>query len=114
MSLLAIGTVAFNTIETPTDSRERILGGSATFFSYAASFFTPVRLVGMVGQDWPDRYSELLSSRGIDLSGLIRHPTQKTYFWHGRYSNNLQDREPLFWELNETVLASFAVSGFSL
>lgn len=68
----------------------------------------------MVGQDWPDRYSELLSSRGIDLSGLIRHPTQKTYFWHGRYSNNLQDRETLFWEPNGTVLASFAVSGFSL
>jgi sugar/nucleoside kinase (ribokinase family) len=100
MTLLAIGTVAFDSIDTPFDTRSRILGGSATYFSYAASFFVPVRLVGMVGKDWPDRYSQLLADRGIDLTGLIQHPTNDTYFWHGRYSQDLQDRETLVWNVN--------------
>lgn len=100
MSLLAVGTVAFDTIETPTDRRDRILGGSATFFSIAASLFTHVRLVGMVGKDWPIAYSELLSSRGIDLAGLFVHPSFDTYFWHGKYGQDLQDRETLVFEMN--------------
>lgn len=100
MSLLAVGTVAFDTIETPLDSRVRILGGSATYFSFAASFFAPVRLVGMVGKDWPEGYSRLLAERGIDLSGLVRNPDNNTYFWHGKYSDDLQNRETLAWEVN--------------
>ena len=100
MTLLAVGTVAFDTIETPTSRRDRILGGSATFFSIAASLFTNVRLVGMVGKDWPVAYSELLASRGIDLAGLSTHPSFDTYFWHGRYTQDLQDRETLVFEMN--------------
>ncbi len=100
MSLLAVGTVAFDTIETPTARRDRILGGSATFFSIAASLFTHVRLVGMVGKDWPTAYSELLSSRGIDLAGLFVHPSFDTYFWHGKYGQDLQDRETLVFNMN--------------
>jgi cytidine kinase len=100
MSLLAIGSVAFDTIETPTAKRERVLGGSGTYFSYAASFFTKVRLIGIVGKDWPESYSRLLADREIDLSGLVRDPTRNTYFWHGRYTPDLQDRETLVWEVN--------------
>ncbi len=99
MSLLAIGTIAFDSIETPTDIRHRILGGSATYFSYAASFFAPVRLVGIVGKDWPESYSQLLAERGIDLTGLVRDPDRNTYFWHGRYSLDLQDRATLACEV---------------
>lgn len=100
MTLLAVGTVAFDTIETPTSRRDRILGGSATFFSIAASLFTNVRLVGMVGKDWPVAYSDLLASRGIDLAGLVVHPSFDTYFWHGRYTQDLQDRQTLAFEMN--------------
>ena len=99
MSLLAVGTIAFDTIETPTDSRHRILGGSATYFGYAASFFTPVRLVGIVGKDWPDRYSQLLADRGIDLSGVVRDEVKNSYFWHGRYTPDFQDRATLACEV---------------
>jgi sugar/nucleoside kinase (ribokinase family) len=99
MTLLAVGTIAFDSIETPTDSRHRILGGSATYFGYAASFFTTVRLVGIVGKDWPDRYSQLLSDRGIDLSGVVRDESKNSYFWHGRYTPDFQDRETLTCEV---------------
>jgi cytidine kinase len=99
MSLLVVGSVALDSIETPSDSRHRILGGSATYFSYAASFFAPVRLVGIVGKDWPDRYSQLLSQRGIDLSGLECDAERNSYFWHGRYSDDLQDRETIACEV---------------
>ena len=66
MSLLVVGSVAFDSIQTPKEMRERVLGGSATYFSYAASFFTPVKLVGVVGEDWPDEHTQLLRGRGID------------------------------------------------
>jgi cytidine kinase len=100
MSLLAVGTVAFDTIETLSERRDRVLGGSATHFSFAASLFVPVRLVGMVGKDWPARYSELLASRNIDLSGLVRNTNENTYFWHGRYGQDFQKRDTLAWEVN--------------
>ena len=99
MSLLAVGTIAFDSIETPTDSRIRIMGGSATYFSYAAAFFAPVSLVGIVGKDWPDSYSRLLEERGIDLAGVVRDLSQDSYFWHGRYTINFQDRETLECQL---------------
>ena len=99
MTLLAVGSLAFDTIETATDFRERILGGSATYFSYAASFFGPIRVVGIVGKDWPDRYSQLLTARGIDLSGVVHSPDKNSYFWHGRYTQDLQDRETLACEV---------------
>jgi cytidine kinase len=118
MSILAVGTLAFDTIETPTDRRERILGGSGTFFSFAASHFVPVRLVGMVGNDWPLDYSRLLEDRGIDLSGVSKRADRKTYFWHGRYHSDFQERDTLAWEshgfehFHPTVPAAFRSSRF--
>src|SRR5690606_4353900 len=70
MSILVVGTVAIDSIETPTQARDRVLGGSATHFSYAASFFSPVRLVGVVGDDFPSEHLDVLRTRQIDLEGL--------------------------------------------
>lgn len=100
MSLLVVGSVAFDSIQTPTQTRERILGGSATYFSYAASFFAPVRLVGVVGEDFPAEHTALLKSRNIDTSGLHVIPGGKTFFWKGKYLPNMNDRETLEIELN--------------
>ena len=72
MSVLVVGTVAFDSIETPSGSAERILGGSASYFSLAASFFTSVRIVGVIGQDFPKDYLDLFSQRQIDLSEALR------------------------------------------
>jgi sugar/nucleoside kinase (ribokinase family) len=80
MSLLVVGSVALDSVETPSEVRERILGGSAVFFSYAASFFSPVHLVGVVGEDWPQEHTQLLQSRGIDTSGLHIEKGAKTFF----------------------------------
>ncbi|MDX1944829.1 MAG: PfkB family carbohydrate kinase [Pirellulaceae bacterium] len=100
MSLLVVGSVAFDSVETPTASRERVLGGSATFFSYSASFFTPVRLVGVVGEDFPPEHVALLKGRNIDTAGLHVQPGGKTFFWKGKYLPNMNDRETLEVQLN--------------
>jgi len=100
MSLLVVGSVALDSIQTPTHSRERILGGSATYFSYSASFFTPVRLVGVVGEDFPAEHVQLLRGRNIDTSGLFVMPGGKTFFWKGKYLPNMNDRETLEVQLN--------------
>lgn len=100
MSVLCVGTLAFDTVETPTDKRERVLGGSASYFSYAASFFTPVRVVGRVGYDWPDDFTRRLTERGIDFQGVAKDLSHKSYFWHGRYRNDFQDRDTVAIELN--------------
>lgn len=100
MSLLVVGSVAFDSIHTPTAQRERVLGGSAVYFSYAASYFTPVRLVGVVGDDWPEQHTELLRSRRVDTSGLQVKSGQKTFYWKGKYLSNMNDRETLEVELN--------------
>jgi len=105
MSLLVVGSVAFDSIQTPTQSREQVLGGSATFFSFSASFFTPVRLVGVVGEDFPDEHVELLRGRQVDTSGLHVAPGGKTFFWKGKYLPNMNDRETLEVHLN--VLGTF-------
>ena len=70
MSLLVVGSIAFDSIETPDGTVDDVLGGSATFFSYAASFFTKPRLVGVVGEDFPDEHRTLFAARGIDTAGL--------------------------------------------
>ena len=70
MPLLVVGSVALDAIETPQESRENVLGGSAVFFSYAASYFTSVKLVSVVGEDWPSAHTELLRGRNIDTAGL--------------------------------------------
>ena len=105
MPLLVVGSVAFDSIQTPTDSRDNVLGGSAVYFSYAASYFTPVQLVGVVGRDWPEEHTALLRNRGIDTSGLEVVPTADTFRWRGKYLSNMNDRETLEVHLN--VFGSF-------
>jgi sugar/nucleoside kinase (ribokinase family) len=104
MSLLAVGSVAFDTVETPHRKSERALGGAATYFSLAASFFAPVRLVGVVGEDFTARHEAVLRKRRIDLRGL-EHAAGKTFFWAGRYGQNPNERVTLATELN--VFANF-------
>ena len=101
MSLLVIGSLALDTIETPFGKAERTLGGSATFISTSASYFTsPVRLVGIVGYDFPETEIEFLKSKNIDISGLEISDTKKTFHWHGKYDFDLNTRESLVTELN--------------
>jgi sugar/nucleoside kinase (ribokinase family) len=100
MSLLVVGSVAFDSILTPTDHRERVIGGSAVYFSYAASYFTPVMLVGVVGDDWPEANTQLLAQRRIDMAGLQRIAGGKTFYWKGRYHENMNERDTLEVDLN--------------
>ena len=100
MPLVVVGSVALDRVETPTQQRNTVLGGSAVFFSYAASFFTSVRLAGVVGDDWPAEHAKLLESRHIDTAGLQIVPGGKTFRWRGRYLPNMNDRETLDLQLN--------------
>ncbi|HUY36789.1 MAG TPA: PfkB family carbohydrate kinase [Pirellulales bacterium] len=100
MPLLVVGSVALDSVETPTDRRDAVLGGSAVYFSYAASYFAPVRLVGVVGDDWPQEHTALLAARDIDTSGLQVVPGAKTFRWRGKYLPNMNDRETLEVHLN--------------
>jgi sugar/nucleoside kinase (ribokinase family) len=106
MSLLVVGSVAFDGIETPFGKVERTLGGAASYFALAASHFTPVRVVGIVGDDFTDRDKTVLRGRGkqIDLEGL-EHAPGKSFFWAGRYNQNMNERTTLTTELN--VFANF-------
>ncbi len=104
MSLLVVGSVAFDALETPFGKVERTIGGAATYFSVAASFFTRVNLVAVVGDDFTRKDAAIFRGRRIDLAGLER-AAGKTFFWAGRYGNNLNDRSTLVTELN--VFASF-------
>ena len=99
MSILAVGSVAFDGIETPSGTRERCLGGAATHFSLAASFFTQVRLIAVVGEDFTDAEESRLTRRGIDTRGL-EHATGKSFFWRGSYLENLNEAQTLATELN--------------
>ncbi len=105
MPLLVVGSVALDSVETPSETRENLLGGSAVYFSFAASFFTPVRLVGVVGEDWPQEHTKLLESRNIDTAGLAIRPGAKTFFWRGKYHDDMNIRETLQLDLN--VMADF-------
>ena len=100
MPLVVVGSVAFDCVKTPTESRDDVMGGSASYFAYAASYFTPVRLVSVVGEDWPDEYTKLLESRGIDTTGLKVVAGAKTFRWEGKYLDNMNDRETLDVQLN--------------
>ncbi|HWZ53567.1 MAG TPA: PfkB family carbohydrate kinase [Candidatus Acidoferrales bacterium] len=106
MSLLVVGSVAFDGIETPFGKVERTLGGAASYFALAASHFTPVRVVGIVGDDFTDRDKTTLRGRGgrIDLEGL-EHAPGKSFFWAGRYNQNMNERTTLTTDLN--VFANF-------
>jgi sugar/nucleoside kinase (ribokinase family) len=106
MSLIVVGSLAFDTIETPFGKAERTLGGSATFISVAASYFIrPVRLVGVVGGDFKEEDIEMLKDKEIDLEGLQIKKNEKTFHWHGKYSFDLNTRESIVTELN--VFANF-------
>jgi len=104
MSMVVVGSVAYDGVETPHGKVDRMLGGACTYISLSASFFTQPKIVAVVGDDFEKKDIELLASRGIDLAGLERVPG-KTFFWAGVYSQDMNDRETLTTELN--VFANF-------
>ena len=104
--LCVVGTLAFDDVATPTGTRDGVLGGSATYFSVAASYFTRVGLVGVVGTDFPAEFRAVLDHHGIDCSGLEVDPEGKTFHWAGRYEGAMEQAETLVTDLN--VLETFA------
>jgi sugar/nucleoside kinase (ribokinase family) len=102
--LLVIGSVALDSVETPFGKVDEALGGSATYFSYAASFFTQVRLVAIVGEDFPETHVRLLRDKGVDVAGLQTSPG-RTFRWQGQYGFDLNEARTLDTQLN--VLAEF-------
>jgi sugar/nucleoside kinase (ribokinase family) len=104
MSVLVVGTVAFDSIEAPAGSVERVLGGSASYFALGASYFAPVRIVGVIGQDFPQDYLDLFTQRGVDIQG-IKQERGDTFHWRGRYHEDINLRDTL--ELHLNVLAGF-------
>jgi sugar/nucleoside kinase (ribokinase family) len=99
MTLLVVGSTAFDTVETPHGKAADCLGGSSTYFCLAARLFTPTRLVSVVGEDFPQQHRKLLSDRGVDLEGLETKPG-KTFRWHGRYSSDMNSRDTIDVQLN--------------
>jgi sugar/nucleoside kinase (ribokinase family) len=100
MALIVTGTIGIDTIHTPRGSAERVLGGSATYFSAAASLYGPVRLVAAVGGDFPAAHMAMLKGfDGVDTRGLEARPSSKTFAWGGKYHANMNSRETLFTEL---------------
>jgi sugar/nucleoside kinase (ribokinase family) len=97
--LLVVGSVGLDTVETKAARREEVLGGAASYFSMAASFFTPVRMVAVVGTDFPEPHAALLADHGVDLAGLERAPG-KTFRWSGRYAADFNTRTTLDTQLN--------------
>jgi len=101
MSLLVVGSVAYDGIETPFGKTDKILGGSATYISLAASYFAkPINLVGVVGKDFADEDIELLKSKDVDLEGLQIDESGNTFFWKGKYHFDLNNRDTLDTQLN--------------
>ncbi|MGB3780180.1 MAG: PfkB family carbohydrate kinase [Tunicatimonas sp.] len=106
MSLLVVGTVAFDAIETPFGKTDKIIGGSGTFISLAASYFTKsTQLVAVVGDDFATSDIDMLRQHGVDTEGLQIKEGEKSFFWSGRYHNDLNTRDTLATDLN--VLADF-------
>src|SRR5437588_12531745 len=99
MSLVVIGSIAFDSVRTPFGERERMLGGSAVHFSLAASFFTEVRVVGPVGDDFGDAEYAVLHERGVDTSDIERVPGGRTFFWAGEYGYDFNTRDTLDTQL---------------
>jgi sugar/nucleoside kinase (ribokinase family) len=99
MSILVVGSVAIDSVETPFGIGENVLGGSATYFSTSASFFTDVNLVGVIGDDFPQEHINFLQSRNIDLRGLVRE-SGKTFHWKGKYGYDLNEAQTLDTQLN--------------
>ena len=95
MSILVVGTVAYDALKTPFGERPRILGGSATHFSVSASFFADVHLIAAVGDDFAPESEEPLHERGVDISGLERVEGGKTFFWRGEYGYDMNTAHTL-------------------
>ena len=104
MSLLVVGSVAFDAVRTPHGNVDKMLGGSATYFAVSASYFAPVQLVGVVGDDFEEEHHKVLLDRGVSTEGLERVPG-RTFFWSGEYAPNMNDRTTLDTQLN--VFATF-------
>ena len=100
MSLLVTGTVAVDSVQTPFGVADNVLGGSASYFSVAASYFSPVRLVGVVGDDFPSEYREVFAGRDIDLAGLETRDGSKTFRWTGSYTGSMDEAETRETHLN--------------
>ena len=106
MSLLVVGTVAFDAIETPFAKTDKIIGGAATYICHSASFFSKnINLVSVVGDDFPNKAINSLKDKGVDVKGLQIKEGRKTFFWSGKYHNNMNSRDTLKTELN--VLEDF-------
>lgn len=105
MSILVVGSVAFDNVKTPFGTAENVLGGSATYFSVAASFFSKVNLVAVVGEDFSKQHEKIFGKHRVDLRGLQRKPG-KSFFWWGEYNENLNDCRTLDTQLN--VFANFS------
>jgi sugar/nucleoside kinase (ribokinase family) len=106
MSLLTVGTVAFDTIETSQGIAERVVGGACTYISLSASYFTKnINLVAVVGDDFPKSELDYMKSRGVNLDGLQIKKGEKSFFWHGRYHTDMNGRDTIDTQLN--VLANF-------
>jgi len=100
MSLLVTGSIGIDTVKTPYGVSEECLGGSAVYFAMAASFFGPVRFVGVVGADCPFDFEKVFAGRNVDLAGLEIRPNSKTFRWHGTYHEDMDDRTTDYLELN--------------
>jgi len=118
MSLLVTGSIGVDTVQTPHGHVADVLGGSAVYFSFAASLFSPVRLVGVVGDDFPNEYRRTFDGRPVDLAGLETRAGSKTFRWHGRYEGDMNSAQTLRTDLNvlaergPTIPASFRDSRF--
>lgn len=99
MSILVVGSVAFDSVETPFGKADDVLGGSATYFSTAASYFSDVKLVAVVGEDFPQEHIDFLKNKGVDVNGLQR-TAGKTFRWQGRYDYDLNEAHTLATHLN--------------
>ncbi len=104
-TLLVTGSVGIDTVETQQDKCENCLGGAATYFSLSAGLLSPVWLVAVVGEDFPQQFMQILESRQIDLSGLETRSGSKTFRWHGKYSQDMNSRETIAVQLNVLIEA---------
>jgi len=105
MSLVVVGSMAFDAIETPFGKSDRIIGGAGTYIAWCASNFTPVKQISVVGGDFPDSELAALTARGVDLEGVQIKKDEKTFFWSGRYHMDMNSRDTLETQLN--VLENF-------
>ncbi len=100
MSLIVTGSIGIDSVDSPMGNAEDVLGGSCSYFAAAASFFVPVRLVGAVGDDFPNSFMDVFRHFDIDLAGLEKRPESKTFRWHGRYHKNMNIRDTVDVQLN--------------